>query len=175
MVLRSSILFLIVTILLSCSNQITQIMTNTESDAIVKEVKAKMEMITQYSEKAQLDSFLKGYDNSPDFLAISADGKMRNCEEFKMIATEYYGSLKEQKVVTLIEKYHVIDKDLVISGWTGNITAQFKNGDTMIMKNYSITSVLRKFRDDWKIIHSHESSLPPAIIKKDGAGKAGSA
>ena len=64
------------------------------------------------------------------------------------------------------EKFHVINTNLVILAWTGIIIAQFKNGDTMKMNNYSITSVFKKIDNKWKIIHSHESALPPEIIKK---------
>ena len=141
-------------------------MTETESNQIIKEVKNVIDKITEYSEKAQLDSLLNCYADSPDFLHFSSDGKMRNYEEFKKICTEYYNSLKEQKVITIQEKFHVLDTNLVISGWTGNIIAQFKNGDTMKMDNYSITMVFKRIDGRWKVIHSNESALPPEIIKK---------
>jgi ketosteroid isomerase-like protein len=35
------------------------------------------------------------------------------------------------------------------------------------MNNYGITNVFKKTDGQWKIIHSHESSLPPVIIKKN--------
>ena len=142
-------------------------MTSAESKNIINEVKSVFVKITEYSQKAQLDSFLNCYADSPDFLHFSSDGKMRNYEEFKKICTEYYDSLKEQKVITIQEKFHVLDTNLVISGWTGNIIAQFKNGDTMKMNNYSITSLFKKIDGKWKVIHSHESALPPEIIKKE--------
>ena len=141
-------------------------MSGAESDHIIAEVKSVFDKITEYSEKAQVDSFLSCYADSPDFLHFSSDGKMRNYEEFKKICTEYYTSLKEQKIITTQEKFHVLDTNLVISGWTGNIIAQFKNGDTRKMDNYSITMVFKKIDGRWKVIHSHESALPPEIIKK---------
>jgi hypothetical protein len=64
-----------------------------------------------------------------------------------------------------MEKFHVVDTNLVILGWTGDIIAQFKSGDTMKMSNYSVTSVFKKIDSKWKVIHSHESALPPEIIK----------
>lgn len=140
-------------------------MTETEAHDIINEVRLIFEKITRYSESAQLGPFLSGYDDSPNFLAFSSDGKMRNFEEFKKICTEYYTVLKEQKILTIREKFTVIDAYLVILGWTGDITARFRNGDIMNMKNYSITSVFRKIDNKWKIIHSHESALPPEIIK----------
>jgi ketosteroid isomerase-like protein len=115
-----------------------------------------------------LDSFLDYYDNSHAFLHFSSDGKMRNYEEFKKVCSEYYTSLQQQKLFTVTEKFNVLDKDLVITGWTGNILAQFKNGDAMTLNNYSITNVFKKIDGKWKIIHSHESSQPPEIKRSKG-------
>ena len=141
-------------------------MTETGSDHIVKELKVVFDKMTAYSERAQSDLFLSFYENSPAFLHISADGQMRNYEEFKNICSGYYNSLKEQKITTTREKFNVIGKDLVVLDWTGNIVARFRNEDIMNMNNYSITSIFKKIGNNWKVIHSHESSLPPEIIKK---------
>lgn len=140
-------------------------MTEAGSENIVKDVKDTYDKITEYSKKAHLDSFLSYYDDSLDFLSISADGKMSNYEEFKRACIQYYSSLKEQAVITTWEKFRVLDKNLVIVSWTGNIIASFKNGDQAKMENYSITSLFKKVDGKWKIIYDHESSLPPEIIK----------
>ncbi len=36
----------------------------------------------------------------------------------------------------------------------------------MKMKNYAVTSIFGKLNNEWKVIHSHESALPPEIVKK---------
>ncbi len=141
-------------------------MTEAESNQIIKEVKSVSGKIIEYTQRAQLDSLLSCYDNAPAFLAFSGDGQMRNYEEFKKICTEYYGALKKQDISTIREKFNVIDDDLVILGWSGDIMAEFRNGDTMKLKNYSVTFVFKKIDNQWKVIHSHESSLPAEIIKK---------
>jgi hypothetical protein len=140
-------------------------MTKAESEQIAKDLKTVSDKMIQYSEKAQLDLFLNCYDDAPTFLHFSSDGKRRNHEEFKKICTEYYGELKEQKAVNRQEKIHVLDTDLAVLGWTGDIVAQFKNGEVMKMKDYSVTNLFKKFGNNWKVIHSHESALPPEIIK----------
>ena len=141
-------------------------MTEAESDIIIKEVKGIYDKITEYSQKARVDSFLSCYYDHPSFLSFSSDGKMNNYEDFKQACHNYYSSLKEQTVTTIAERINVIDTNLVIVGWTGNITAAFKNGDIMEMENYSITSVFKKTDGIWKVIHGHESALPPKIIKQ---------
>ena len=140
-------------------------MTENRSDQIIKEVQNIVNEMAKYSEEAQSDHFLSFYENSPAFLHISGDGKMRNYEEFKKICSEYYISIDHQKLSTIAEKFNVVDDNLVIVGWTGNIIAQFKNGDTMIMNDYSVTNVFKRTHGNWRIVHSHESSLPPEIIE----------
>ena len=141
-------------------------MTEAEFQAATKEVKAVFDKLGKYAEHAEVDSFLGCYDNSPAFLHFSADGKMRNYEEFNGICSEYYSALGYQKLSTITENFNALGPDLVITGWTGNITAHFKNGDIMNMYNYSISNLFKKIKGQWRIIHSHESSLPPEIIKK---------
>jgi hypothetical protein len=158
--------FLIFLIFLSCMHQQSQIMNPAAKDQILNEVKIMFDKLTHFSETAQTDSFLSCYENYPDFIQIAGDGKMRNYEEFKKICTDYYDSLKEQKVSVNNKKTQVLDSNLVISAWTVNILAHFKNGDMMRMDNYSITYLVKKIDGLWKIIHTHESSLPPELIRK---------
>ena len=146
-------------------NRDPTIMTEALSDQIIKEVQNIVDKMAKYSEEAQSEHFLSFYYNSPIFLHFSGDGKMKNYEEFKKICSQYYTSLKQQKLSTIAEKFNIVDTNLVIVGWTGNIIAQFKNGDTMIMNDYSITNVFKRIDGNWRIIHSHESSLPPEIMK----------
>ena len=141
-------------------------MTEAESHEVIKEVKAVYDKLGKYSEHAQLEPFLNCYNSSSAFLHFSVDGKMRNYEEFKSVCSEYYAALEYQRLSTIREKFNALDLNLVISGWTGNIIAHFKNGDIMKMFNYSISNLFKKTNGMWKIIHSHESSLPPETIKK---------
>jgi predicted PilT family ATPase len=138
---------------------------NIEKDRIVKEVRPLFEHLTRYSETAQVDSFLRCYSETPDFLAVSGDGIIRNYKEFKKITIDYYDSLKTQKLTTIHETYRVLDERTVLLCWSGNIDALFKNGDIWKMQNYTLTFIIKKINGEWKIIHSHESSLPPQIIK----------
>jgi len=141
-------------------------MTDLETAIIIADVKRFFDSMTGFSEKALSAAFLECYNNSPDFLAFSNDGIMRHYDEFKQICTGYYDRLKQQRIETIQEKFRVIDKNLVIVGWTGNIVADFKNGDTLKMKGYAVTYLFKRIDNTWKVIHSHESSPPPEFIKK---------
>jgi ketosteroid isomerase-like protein len=136
-----------------------------DKDQLLNELRPLYNDLTRYSESAHGDSFLGCYAESEDFLAISADGAIRNYEDFKKICKEYYDSLKEQKLITTHEIFHVLDEVNVVLCWSGNIDAFFKNGDIMKMEQYTVTYLWKKISGEWKIIHTHDSTLPPEIIK----------
>jgi len=144
-------------------------MIQDKSEKILGVVNAMFSELTHSSEQADTESFLSFYEDYPDFIHIAGDGTMRDFAGFKKICSEYYDSLKEQEISILTNKTNILDADLVISGWTVNILARFRNGDIMKMNNYSISYLLKKFSGKWKIIHCHESSPPPEIIEKSGS------
>lgn len=138
---------------------------NTDENQILDEVKLFARNLTHYSETAQLDIFLACYADTPDFIAISSDAVIRNHSDLKKICEDYYGTLQEQKLTTVFAKFHILNEITVLHCWSGNIDAYFKNGDTWKMQKYTVTYIFKKISGVWKIIYSHESSLPPEIIK----------
>jgi hypothetical protein len=140
-------------------------MLHIDKNRITKEVNAVFEGLIRYTETARVDSFLSHYADCPDFHAVSGDGAIRNYEDFSRICKEYYGSLKEQKLTTQSKIVNILDETAVALCWSGNIDAFFKNGDMMKMPNYTVTFLFKKMSGEWKVIHSHESALPPEIIK----------
>src|SRR5580658_3924974 len=100
-----------------------------EKKEILDGVKIALEALTYHSQNAQAESFLEYYADSPDFLAFSADGIMRNYEAYKDICRGYYDSIKRQDISTIQEVFHVISAEIVLLGWTGNITAFLKTGE----------------------------------------------
>jgi SnoaL-like domain len=138
---------------------------NIDKDRILNEVRPLAKNLIHYSETVQVDSFLGCYAETPDFIAVSADGMIRNYKDFKKICKDYYERLREQKVTTTHEIFNVLDDRTVVLCSSVNIDAFFKNGDVWKMENYTVTSLFNKIGGVWKIIHSHESALPPQIIK----------
>jgi predicted PilT family ATPase len=138
---------------------------NIDTNRVLNELRPIVEEFIHYSETAQVDLFVRGYAETPDFLAVSADGIIRNYAELKKICKDYYESLREQKITTTHQIFHVLDEITVLLCWSGDIDAFFKNGDVMKMRNYTVTSLYKKMSGEWKVIHSHESSLPPQLIK----------
>ncbi len=140
-------------------------MISFDKNLIINEVKQVCDSIVHSAELSQSDSLLQHYSDDEYFVAFGGDGRMRKYKEYKELCEKFYTAVSRQEFITLQESYNVIDSNLVIRSWMGNINAFFKNGDTMIMKDYGITAVFRRTGDGWKVIQSHESSLPPEIKK----------
>jgi SnoaL-like domain len=139
-------------------------MLQKDKDRITDEVRPWLEKLILYSETAQWESFLSCYAQTPEFLAVSADGIIRNFGDFRTLCKEYYQSVKEQKATTIRESFHILDERTVILSWSGDIDAFFKTGEIMKMRNYTVTFLYQKIEEGWKVVHSHESTLPPQIV-----------
>lgn len=79
-------------------------MTPAEVDHITAEVKRVYKRVTEHSEKAEWEAFLQHYDDSPEFLSISADGKMNTYAAFKELCSRYYSSLTAQRSGSLPDR-----------------------------------------------------------------------
>jgi len=137
---------------------------NMDKDQVLREMKTLVENLIHYTETAQVGPLLGCYSASPDFLAVSPDGVIRNYTEFAKTCQDYYESLMQQKLTTNHHIFHVLDDTTVLWCWSGNIDAAFKNGDAWSMQHYTVTFLFKKTNGEWKVIHSHESGLAPQII-----------
>ena len=61
---------------------------NIDKDRFLNEVRPLADNLIHYSETVQSDSFLRCYADTHDFLAVSADGMIRNYKDFKKICKD---------------------------------------------------------------------------------------
>ncbi len=139
-----------------------------DNNQIINEVKEASGAITRFASRADTAGLLQCYAAVAEFRACAGDGSMRKFDAFKTLCTDYFGPVASQNFVTVQQDFNILDANLVIMGWTGNIQAFFKNGDVMNLNNYAVTNVFKKINGGWKVVHSHESSLLPEIIKAAG-------
>jgi ketosteroid isomerase-like protein len=141
-------------------------MIDSTHDKIVDEIKIAYDRLTGHSAQADVGQFLRYYQDCPEFTHVSGEGRMSSHAEFERLCSAYYNALERQSIDTLQQRIDVLDAHIAVVAWTGNIRAALKNGDVILMTNYSVTSVFRKIDNAWKIIHAHESCPPPCVVKK---------
>lgn len=141
-------------------------MVEFDSKEIIRQVRKVYDKITYYSEKAEVDNLLKLYKDDKNFVSFGSEGIKRTYKEFRDVCNDYYATLKKQKIETIDEKFNVLSENIVITSWHGNIHAYLKSGAVLDMLNCGVTNVFIKEAGEWKIIHSHESSLLPKFMKK---------
>ena len=136
-------------------------LTEAEKEKIIKEMHGVEKQIVENCEKVDLSEALIPYSNSPDFLSVNNEGIIQNYEELKSANMEFFKLLDSQKYNKMREEYRFINNDNVIACWAYQAEFVFKSGEKMRIDNFSVTLVLKKINNEWKIIHSHESMTPP--------------
>jgi hypothetical protein len=157
------ILVTLITIAIAgCTNQ-TKILTETEKESIIKEVKKDFYAMVEACNNADLNNALQLYWNSPEFLGIASDGSIVDYQQFKKGNEEYFGSIASQKFVTVKESFKFLDDNHILSAWQGTNEAILKSGEKMAFSSFGATSIFKKIDGSWKVIYFHESGLPPTV------------
>ena len=65
------------------------------------------------------------------------------------------------KLTTFKEEIRVLNRDMAIFALAYGAEATLKTGERDIVENAGATFVFNKVNDEWKVVHYHESSLPP--------------
>jgi hypothetical protein len=149
-----------------CTNQ-PKVLTETEKESIIKEVKKDFYAMVEACNTADLSNALRLYWNSTEFLGIASDGSIVDYPQFKKANEEYFGSITSQKFVTVKESFKFLDDNHILSTWQGTNEAIIKSGGKMTFSSFGVTSIFKKIDGSWKIIYFHESGLPPTMTNSN--------
>ncbi len=118
-------------------------------------------MIKDY-EKANVESIMKYYWDSPDFIVINFDGTLSNYQSFKKNIEEQYKNMVSMKIVTAKEEFRFINKDNVLYVWNGTGDGKMKDGGAITF-NEGMTMGFQKITNEWKVAWQTDSCLPPSV------------
>jgi ketosteroid isomerase-like protein len=135
-------------------------MTEQEKQTITKGVKEAVDVIVKNSEQGNLEASLAPYWNSPDFIAFNSDGTMWDFDAFRKADVEYFAMMTSQKITTLQDAVRILSRDVVIYAWRLRFDMTLKYGRMMSMGPAGLTLVFKRMNNEWKVVYSHESSLP---------------
>lgn len=145
--------------LVSCHKESTEV-TAQEKETAQKEISDLGKVIIKDFEKLDVQSGLKSYLNSPDYLSINEDGTFSNYADMKNRTINGYKRVATIKITTVKEEFRFLTKDKVLYTWFGKSEAQLKTGEKY-KRESSISSMLfSKINNEWKIVYDHGSSSP---------------
>jgi len=114
---------------------------------------------------ADIDGILSFYADDPEFRAIEPDGKVTDSAAFRKSTREFFAGVASESIQTRSQDIRIIDPDTAILTWNGGFQTRMKDGTTVGCDSYGATFVFRRIGKDWKIIHDHESGVPPQPVK----------
>jgi len=144
--------------LIGCTPQKSDQLTQQQKDQIKKDVKVVVDSIVAKFESLDANGAFQYYWDSPQFLALNADGSHSDFQASKKGAIDFVSSATGVKISATFEDYKVMTKDLVICAWVGKEDVSLKSGDKVLYDPIAETLIFGKIADQWKVIYNHESA-----------------
>lgn len=146
--------------LVCCQNESAEL-TSQEKELAKKEISDIGKGVIQSVERLDIESALKPYANSPDFLMINPDGSYADYNGFKSTGTETFKQLHSMKQTTIKEEFRFLTKTQVLYTWFGRNEIELKTGEKIKNESYIGSMIFSKINNEWKIVYAHESASPP--------------
>ena len=140
-------------------------MTSEEKESAKKEISNVAKFIIDNAAKMDVETAMKPYLNSPDFLVVNPDGTHANYDEMRAKNIEVFKQLASFKQENIKEDFRFITKDDVLFTWFGKNEVVLKNGDTIKNDSYIGTMLMKKIDGEWKIAFAQETASPTIEIK----------
>jgi ketosteroid isomerase-like protein len=150
-------------LLIGCTPQQSDQLTQQQKDQIKGEAKAVMDSILARWLRLDAEGAVQCY--SPDMVAVG-DSSIIDFQTYKKGWIDFNNSLASVKWTPIQWEFIVLSKDLAMSAGLGKVEMLMKSGDKMTTNPQVWTDVYRKFGNEWKIIYEHGSGTP--VIQKAG-------
>ncbi len=95
---------------------------------------------------------------------IGADGTLCDYRQYVDNNVSYLRTCSSFKLTTLNEQIRVYDRRLAILSWIYKAEATLKTGERDLFESAGATFVFAKIGEEWKVVHYHESALPPTRV-----------
>ena len=145
-------------------------MTPQELEGVKKEIKVICDQMLAAVNKLDLDVFFKDFSNSPEFLFVGTDGKSFDFQSYVEMSKEYIKPLSASSFILNKTDFRVLSNDLMLNIMNGTWDLTLPDGNHVIFDTYTITYLLKKIDNQWKVIFVQESASPavegPSAVEK---------
>jgi hypothetical protein len=153
LICKATIIFLLLQTLLSCQAK----QANGDNDKNIEaEVKKVVNNVLRHSSNANADSAFLYFDSSSQFKTMSM-GSIYNYNKIKEIERAGFSSIKRQDWVKKTDEIMILNDSLVNYMLTLSGDVTYKNNAVEHINDYAISFLLKRMKDDWKIIFAHQS------------------
>lgn len=163
--MKTFLSFLCAFLIIGCTSQEPKPLTDSEKEAIKIEVKKEFTAMVDACTKVDVQTALKYYWDSPDFMGFGVDGAIIDYALFKKTNEDFFEAAQSVQFPSLKEEIKVLTNDQVIFIWQYKADIVLKAGERMTFDQVGVTFLYKKIEGAWKIVYYHESALPPTLAE----------
>ena len=142
------------------------------SDAQKEKIKGEVkEVVNTYfkgAEEANADLILETYLDSPDFV-FTYNGNSFSYKQCEDMAKSVFGTLKNQKITVVDEKYAVLDNSTVLVTVNNKCLMNYKDGHSVLQDPWISQILFKKIDNKWKVISGAESGIERSVKNTETA------
>jgi hypothetical protein len=163
--MKNLLISLCTILLIGCTSQVPKSLTDTEKEAIKNEVKKDFNDMVAACNKVDIQTALKYYLDSPDFIGLGVDGILIDFATFKKTNEEFFNAAESVQFPSIKEVFKVLAEDKVLVIWQYKAEVIFKTKEKITFDKVGVTFLFEKIEGAWKIVFYQESAVPPVMTK----------
>jgi hypothetical protein len=167
--MKTKLFFLVMLMVcISCGTN-NKPVSDSEKDKIKGEVKEVVNTIFKGAEEANFDMVLEIYLDSPDFV-FNYNGNSFSYKQCEDMAKSVFGTLKNQKITIVNEKYAVLDNSTVLVTVNIKCLMNYKDGHSVLQDPWISQMLFKKIDNKWKVISGAESGIEQSAPGESSKG-----
>jgi hypothetical protein len=160
--MKTRLIFLLLLIVsFSCGTN-NKPVSDAQKEKIKGEVKEVVNTYFKGAEEANADMIIGTYLDSPDFV-FTYNGNSFSYKSCTDLVKSAFGTLKNQKITVVDEKYAVLDNSTVMVTVNNKCLMNYKDGHSVLQDPWISQILLKKIENKWKVISGAESGIEQSV------------
>jgi hypothetical protein len=155
------IILVLLIVCISCGTN-NKPVSDVQKEKIKAEVKEVVRIIFKGAEDANADMIIGSYLDSPDFV-FTYNGNSFSYKQCADMAKSVFGTLKNQKITVVDEKYAVLDNSTVMVTVNNKCLMNYKDGHSVLQDPWISQMLFKKTDNKWKVISGVESGIEQSV------------
>jgi hypothetical protein len=166
--MKTRLIFLVLLLVgFSCGTN-NKPVSDAQKEKIKAEVKGVVDTIFKGAEEANFEMAIETWLDSPDFV-YTYNGSSFVYKQFVDAMKPVFGTIKDQKITIVDEKYAVLDNSTVLYICNSKCIVNYKDGHSILQDPYSTQFLFKKVNGSWKVINCAESGAEKNITNRESS------
>jgi hypothetical protein len=162
-----SVIMVLLFVCFSCGTN-NKPVSDAQKEKIKGEVKEVVNTIFKGAEEANADMIIGKYLDSPDFV-FTYNGNSFSYKQCVDMAKSVFGTLKNQKITVVDEKYAVLDNSTVMVTVYNKCLMNYIDGHSVLQDPWISQMLFKKIDNEWKVISGAESGIEHSVKNSEAS------